>query len=166
LKEEETEKERWRPNDESTSPKGLSSHLDSQICCVVNENDSGRTNEDEEDERSFMQLYAHLSLEDKVVMTKLLKRAREPSEALQKLEDVLTRKIESLEELTKNYEELKCSHVDLVQRYEVISIKQENSLSCIAQLVNKNTLLKDQVERLKLENLAFQEKPHILLCSH
>jgi hypothetical protein len=30
LKEEE-EKECWRPNDESTSPKGLSSHLDSQI---------------------------------------------------------------------------------------------------------------------------------------
>jgi hypothetical protein len=54
LKEEENE--RWRPNDESTSPKGLSSHLDSHICCVANENDSGSTNEDEEDERSFMQL--------------------------------------------------------------------------------------------------------------
>jgi hypothetical protein len=76
LKEEE-ENERWRPNDESTSPKGLSSHFDSHICYVANENDSGRTNEDEEDERSFMQLYAHLSLEDKAVMLKLLKRARE-----------------------------------------------------------------------------------------
>jgi hypothetical protein len=31
LKEEE-ENERWRPNDESTSPKGLSSHFDSHIC--------------------------------------------------------------------------------------------------------------------------------------
>jgi hypothetical protein len=50
-------------------------------CCVANENDSGSTNEDEEDERSFMQLYAHLSLEDKAVMLKLLKRAREQSEA-------------------------------------------------------------------------------------
>jgi hypothetical protein len=29
LKEEE-ENERWRPNDESTSPKGLSSHFDSE----------------------------------------------------------------------------------------------------------------------------------------
>jgi hypothetical protein len=57
LKEEE-ENERWRPNDESTSPKGLSSNFDSHICCVANENDGGSTNEDDEDETSFMQLYA------------------------------------------------------------------------------------------------------------
>jgi hypothetical protein len=43
---------------------------------VANENDSGSTNEDEEDERSLMQLYAHLSQEDKAVMLKLLKRER------------------------------------------------------------------------------------------
>jgi hypothetical protein len=164
LKEEENE--RWRPNDESTSPKALSSHFDSHICCVANENDSGSTNEDEEDERSFMQLYAHLSLEDKAVMLKLIKGAREQSEALHKLGDVLITKIQSLEELTKEHEELKCSHVDLVQRYETISIEQDNFLLCIAQLVNRNTLLKDQVERLKIENLAFQEKHDLLLCSH
>jgi hypothetical protein len=70
LKEEEGN-ERWGPNDESTSPKGLSSNFDSHICCVANENDSGSTNEDDEDERSFMQLYAHLCLEDKAVMLKL-----------------------------------------------------------------------------------------------
>jgi hypothetical protein len=68
-----------------------------------------------------------------------------------------SKKIQSLEELTKDHEELECSHVDLVQMYETISIEQDNSLSCIAQLVNRNTLLKDQVERLKIENLAFQE---------
>jgi hypothetical protein len=151
LKEEE-ENERWRPNDESTSPKGLSSNFDSHICCMANENDSGSTNEDEEDERSFMQLYAHLSLEDKAVMLKLLNRAREQSEALQMLEG------QCFEELTKEYEELKCSHVDLVQRYETISIEQDNSLHCIAQLVNRNALLKDQVEKLNVENLTFQEK--------
>jgi hypothetical protein len=67
LKEEE-ENERWRPNDESTSPKGLSSHFDSHICCVTNENDSGSINEDEEDKRNFMQLYAHLSQENKAVI--------------------------------------------------------------------------------------------------
>jgi hypothetical protein len=156
LKEEE-ENERWRLNDESTSPKGLSSHLDSHIYCVANENDSGSTNGDEEDERSFMQLYAHLSPEDKAVMLKLLKRAREKSKALHKLEDVLITKIQSLEELTKEHEELKCSQVDLVQRYGTISIEQDNALLCIAQLVNRNTLLKDQVERLKIENLAFQK---------
>jgi hypothetical protein len=165
LKEEE-ENERWRQNDESTSPKGLSSHFDSHICCVANENYSGSTNEDKEDERSFMQLYAPLSLEDKAVMLKLLKRAREQSEARQMLEDVLSMKMLHFDELTKEHEELKCSHVDLVQRYETISIEQDNSLQCITQLVNRNALLKDQVEKLKVENLAFQEKYNMLLCSH
>jgi uncharacterized small protein (DUF1192 family) len=133
---------------------------------VANENDSGSTNEDEEDERSFTQLYAHLNQEDKAVMLKLLKRAREQSEALHMLEDILTIKMQCFEELTKEHEELKCSHVDLVQRYESISIEQDNSLFCVAQLVNRNALLKDQVERLKIENLAFQEKHDMLLCSH
>jgi hypothetical protein len=125
LKEEENE--RWRPDDESTSPKGLSSNFDSHICCVANEIDSGSTNEDEEDERSFMQLYARLSLEDKVVMLKLLKRAREESKARQMLEYILSIKMLSFDELTKEHEKLKCSHVDLVQRYETISIEQDNS---------------------------------------
>jgi uncharacterized small protein (DUF1192 family) len=157
LKEEE-ENERWRPNDESTPPKGLSSHFDSHICCVANENDSGSTNEDEDEERSFIQLYAHLSLEDKAVMIKLLNRAREQSEALQMLEGVLAIKSQCFEELTKEHEELKCSHVDLVQRYETISIEQDNSLYCIAQLVNRNALLKDQVEKLKVEKSSFSRK--------
>jgi hypothetical protein len=148
LKEEE-ENEQWRPNDESTSPKGLSSHFDSRICCVANKNDSGRTNEDEEEERSFMRLYAQLSLKDKVVMLKLLERARKQSEARQMLEDVLSMKMLCFDELTKEHKELKCSHVDLVQRYETISIEQDNSLHCIAQLVNRNALLKDQMEKLK-----------------
>src|SRR5688500_4374517 len=165
LKEEE-ENERWRPNDESTSPKGLSSHFDSHICCVANENDSGSTNEDEEEERSFLQLYARLSQEDKAVMFKLLDRAREQSEARQRLENVLSMKMLYFDELTKEHEELKCSHVDLVQRYETILIEQDNTLHCITQLVNRNTLLKDQVEKLKVENLAFQDKYDMLLSSH
>jgi hypothetical protein len=73
---EEEENEWWRPNDESTSLKGLSSHFDSHICCVANENDGGRTNEDEEEERSFLHLYARLSQKDKAVMLKLLERAK------------------------------------------------------------------------------------------
>jgi uncharacterized small protein (DUF1192 family) len=133
---------------------------------VANENDSGSTNEDEEDERSFMRLYTHLSQEDKAVMLKFLKRAREQSEALQMLEDVIAMKSQCFEELTKEHDELKCSHVDLVQRYETISIEQDNSLYCVAQLVNRNALLKNQVEKLKIENIAFQEKHDMLLCSH
>jgi hypothetical protein len=45
-------------------------------------------------------------------MLKLLKRAREQSETLHMLEDVLTIKMQSFEELTKEHEELKCSHVN------------------------------------------------------
>jgi hypothetical protein len=165
LKEEE-DNERWRPNNESISSRGLSSHFDSHICCVANENDSGSTNEDEEGERSFVQLYARLSQEDKAVMLKLLETAREQSKTHQMLEDVLSMKMQSFDELTKEYKELKCSYVDLVQRYETISIEQDNALHCIAQLVNRNALLKDQVEKLKVENLAFQERHDMLLCSH
>jgi uncharacterized small protein (DUF1192 family) len=82
------------------------------------------------------------------------------------LENVIAIKSQCFEELTKEHDELKCSHVDLVQRYETISIEQDNSLYCVAQLVNRNVLLKDQVEKLKIENLAFQEKHDMLLCSH
>jgi hypothetical protein len=99
-------------------------------------------------------------------MLKLLERAREQSEARQRLEDVLSMKMLHFDELTKEHEELKYSHVDLVQRYETISIEQDNVLHCIAQLVNRNTLLKDHVEKLKVENLAFQDKYDMLLCSH
>jgi hypothetical protein len=113
-----------------------------------------------------MQLYARLSQEDKAVMLNLLERAREQSEARQRLENVLSMKMLYFDELTKEHEELKCSHVDLVQRYETISIEQDNALHCIAQLVNRNVVLKDQVEKLKVENLAFQEKYDMLLYSH
>jgi uncharacterized small protein (DUF1192 family) len=113
-----------------------------------------------------MQLYARLSQEDKAVMLKLLERAREQSEARQRLDSILSMKMQCFDELTKEHEELKCSHVDLVQRYETISIEQDNALHCIAQLVNRNALLKDQVEKLKDENLAFQDKYDMLLCSH
>jgi hypothetical protein len=91
LKEEENE--RRRLNDESTSPKGLSSHFDFHICCVANENVSGSTNEDE---RSFMQLYAHQIQEDKAVVLKLLKKAREQNESFHMLEDILTIKCKAL----------------------------------------------------------------------
>jgi hypothetical protein len=99
-------------------------------------------------------------------MLKLLERAREQSEARQRLENVLSLKMLYFDELTKEHEELKCSHVDLVQRYETISIEQDNALHCVAQLVNRNALLKDRVEKLKDENLTFQEKYDMLLYSH
>jgi hypothetical protein len=39
-------------------------------------------------------------------------------------EDFLIRKIEDLEKLIKEHEKLKCSHVDLVQRYKKIQLSK------------------------------------------
>jgi hypothetical protein len=71
--------------------------------------------------------------------------------------------------LTKEHEKLKCSHDDLVQRYEHISIEQikvVNHSSYIAQLEKKNAMLKNTIEKLNIENLALQEKHDVLVCSH
>jgi hypothetical protein len=71
--------------------------------------------------------------------------------------------------LTKEHEKLKCSHDDLVQRYEDISIekiKDVNHSSYIAQLENKNAMFKNTIERLNIENLALQGKHDMLVCSH
>ena len=57
-------------------------------------------------------------------LLKLMKRAEEQKEMLHKQEDILIEKIKDLEKLTKENEKLKCSHDDLVQRYEYISIEQ------------------------------------------
>jgi hypothetical protein len=70
------------------------------MCCVANEIDSGSTNEDEEEEGSSVQLYTHLSQEDKAVMLKLLERAKEESKARQMLEDILSIKMQCFDELT------------------------------------------------------------------
>jgi hypothetical protein len=98
-----------------------------------------------------------------------MKRAEEQKEMLHKQEDFLIRKIEDLEKLTKEHEKLKCSHDDLVQRFEDISIekiKVVNHSSYIAQLENKNAMLKNMIEKLNIENLALQEKHDMLVCSH
>jgi hypothetical protein len=72
-------------------------------------------------------------------LLKLMKRAEEQKEMLHKQEDILIEKIKDLEKLTKEHEKLKCTHVDLVQRYKKISNEQtstSNALSCVAQLEN------------------------------
>jgi hypothetical protein len=88
---------------------------------------------------------------------------------LHKQEDFLIRKIKDLEKLTKEHEKLKCSHDDLVQRYEGISIEKIRSVnhsSYIAQLENKKVMLKNTIEKLNIENIALQEKHDMLVCSH
>ena len=172
----EEENDRWRPNDESTSSQGSSFKSTSHMCFVANESDSESESEDEEeqesdseDEDDLQQFFAQLSKKHRMSLLKLMKRAEEQKEMLHKQEDFLIRKIEDLEKLTKEHEKLKCSHDDLVQRYEDISIEQikvVNHSSYIAQLENKNAMFKNTIERLNIENLALQEKHDMLVCSH
>jgi hypothetical protein len=141
---EEVENNRWRPKDESTSSQGSSFKSTSHMCFVANESDSERKSEDEEehesdseDEDDLQQFFAQLSKKNRMSLLKLMKRAEGQKEILHKQEDFLIRKIEDLEKLTKEHEKLKCSHDDLVQKYEDISIEQikvVNHSSYIAQL--------------------------------
>jgi hypothetical protein len=124
---------------------------------------------DNEDEDDLQKFFAQLSKKHRMSLLKLMKRAEEQKEMLHKQEDFLIRKIEDLKKLTKEHEKLKCSHNDLVQSYEDISIEQikiVNHSSYIAQLENKNAMFKNTIERLNIENLALQEKHDMLVCCH
>jgi hypothetical protein len=173
---EEEENDRWRPNDESTSSQGSSFKSTSHMCFVGNGSDSERKSEDEdenesdsEDENDLQKFFAQLSKKNRMSLLKLMKRAEEQNEMLHKQEDILIEKMKDLEKLTKEHEKLKCSDDDLVQRYKKISIEQtstSNALSCVAQLEKENTMLKNTIEKLNIENLALQEKHDMLVCSH
>jgi hypothetical protein len=74
-----------------------------------------------------------------------------------------------LENVPKEHEELRCSHDDLVQWYDLVLIEQrnnENDLYCVSQFKVENDMLKSQVETLNLEKLALSEKYDILSYSH
>jgi hypothetical protein len=71
--------------------------------------------------------------------------------------------------MTKEHEELRCSHDDLVQQYESVLFEQINNddvLSYVAQLKTENSMLKSQVEMINLEKLALSEKYDMLSYSH
>jgi hypothetical protein len=74
---------------------------------------------------------------------------------LHKQEDFLIRKIEDLEKLTKEHEDI-----------SIEQIKVFNHSSYIAQLENKNAMLKNTIEKLNIENLTLQEKHDMIVCSH
>jgi hypothetical protein len=146
------EEKRWQPNDESTSPKGLS--YTSYICFIA-DNDSGDESDDEEEyeddsedesssqkgtlsyiastynndrenetddveEEEIRRFYTHLNKEDKVLLVKLLRRNKEQGETLLRLEETLIKTNNNLEIRTKEHEELRCSHDNLVQRCESV----------------------------------------------
>jgi hypothetical protein len=127
------EKERWRPNEESTSPKGMFSH----VVLHASANHDDRENEtEEEEEEEIRKFYTLLNKQDKAILMKLLRRNDEQGETLLKLEKVLIETKDSLEKMEKEHDEQVSSHVYLVQRYESVLIEQvnnENTLSSIAQ---------------------------------
>jgi hypothetical protein len=97
------------------------------MCFVANWSDSESKSEDDEenesdseDEDDLQQFFAQLSKKNRMNLLKLMKREEEQREMLPKQEDILIRKMEDLEKLTKEHVKLKCSHDDLVQRYENI----------------------------------------------
>jgi hypothetical protein len=100
---------------------------------------------------------------------KLLRRNKEQCETLLRPEETVIRRNNRLEKTTKEHEELRCSHDDLVQLYDLVLVEQRNSndvLYCVSQLKIKNAMLKSQVELLNLEKLALNEKYDMLSCSH
>jgi hypothetical protein len=120
-------------------------------------------------EEEIRKFYTHLNKEDKVLLIKLLRRNNKQDEMLLRLEETLIKTNNSLEKMTKEHEELRCSHDDLVQRYDSVLIEQRNNydaLSCIAQLKIENAMLKRQVELLNLEKLTLREKYDMLSYSH
>jgi predicted DNA-binding ribbon-helix-helix protein len=137
LKEEEA-CDRWRPNDESTSPRSSTLYATSHVGLMAKKKKSAASeskSEDESDDDEFNQHLARLSKKDKLMVLKLIEKIQEQEETLYEQEEFLINKIKCLEKLTKKHEKLKCSHASLVKRYENLSIEQThtiNSLSCVA----------------------------------
>jgi hypothetical protein len=149
--------------DESSSPQGIFS-------CIASTNNNDRENEtDDVEEEEICRFYTHLNKEDKVLLVKLLRRNKEQGEMLLRLEETLIKANDSLEKMTKEHEELRCSHDDLVQRYDSVLIEQRNIddvLSCVVQLNIENAMLERQVELLSHDKLALTEKYDVLSYYH
>jgi hypothetical protein len=104
-----------------------------------------------------------------VLLMKLLRRNKEQGEKLLRLEKILIKTNNNLVKMTKEHEELRCSHDDLVQRYDSVLIEQRNNydaLSCISKLKFENVMLESQVELLNLEKLSLSEKYDMLSYSY
>ena len=149
--------------DESSSPQGTFS-------CIASTDNNDRENETGDvEEEEIRRFYTNLNKEDKVLLVKLLRRNKEQGETLLRLEETLIKTNDSLEKMTKEHEELKYSHGNLVQRYESVLFEQRNNLdvlSDVAQLKTENSMLKSQVEMINLEKLALSEKYDMLSYSH
>ena len=138
---EEEDCDRWRPNDESTSPRSSTLYATSHVGLmakkennVASESESESKSESEyesDDDDEIDQHLTRLNKKDKLMMLKFIEKIGEQNETK---EELLIKKIKCLEKLTKEHEKLKCSHASLVKSYENLSIEQThtiNSLSCV-----------------------------------
>jgi hypothetical protein len=96
--------------DESSSSQGTFSYIASTD---INDRENETDDMEEEEIRCF---YNHLNKADKALLVKLLRRNKEQGETLLRLEETLIKTNDSLEKMTKEHEELKYSHGNLVQR--------------------------------------------------
>jgi hypothetical protein len=128
-----------------TSSQGTFSHI---VLHALAYNDDRENETENVEEKELRQLYGRLNKEDKTILKKLLRSNKEQGEMLLKLEKVLIKTNNSLENMAKEHEELRYSHDDLVQRYDSDLIEQRNSkvsLSCVTQLKVENVMLRSQV---------------------
>jgi hypothetical protein len=82
---------------------------------------------------------------------------------LLRLEETLIKINNNLEKITKELEELKCSHDDLVQRYDSVLVEQRNNddaLFYVAQLKIENVI----VGGLSLPKFLKNMTNHLLLA--
>jgi len=108
LKEEE-DCDRWRPNDESTSPRSSTLYATSHVGLmakkeknVASESESENESDDEsDDDDEFNQHFAHLRKKDKLMVLKLIEKIDEQEETLHKQEEFVIKMIKCLEKLTK-----------------------------------------------------------------
>jgi hypothetical protein len=123
--------DRWRPNDESTSPRSSTLYATSHVSLMAKKeknvasesaSDSESESEDESDDEIDQHL-AHLSKKDNLMVLKFIEKIDEQEEELHKQDKFVIKKIKCLEKLTKEHEKLKCSHASLVKRYENLSIE-------------------------------------------
>jgi hypothetical protein len=108
-------------------------------------------------EEEIRKFYTHLNKEDKVLLIKLLRRNNKQDEMLLRLEETLIKTNNSLEKMTKEHEELRCSHDDLVQRYDSVLIEQRN---------NEKLTLREKYDMLSYSHYNLLDADIILDVSH
>ena len=87
--------------------------------------------------------------------------------SLNNQKEILIEKAKELEALTKDHEKLKCCHETLVNRYEKLSIEHcvTNSLSHVAQIENKNEVLRTRLKG-SLATMGYYKKIMMSSCAH